>query len=126
MSFSLVYLANRFLYRLSSFFYHWYIDGTRWFAHRYIVTLEGLDETFAVHITLRHYFEPLYKDYSIVGRILGIVFRSGRILIGLTIYLFVTLVWFALYLIWLGLPVVLLTSALAPDITLPRTLNLNP
>jgi hypothetical protein len=31
MSFAPVYLANRFFFRLSAFFRHWYIDGSRFF-----------------------------------------------------------------------------------------------
>ena len=53
-----------------------------------MVTLTAADQSFAVAITLRHFFEPLYKDYSIVGRVLGIVFRSARVVIGGVCYLF--------------------------------------
>ena len=82
MDFSIVYLAHRLLYRFLDFFHHWYVDGSRAFGRRFMTTLTTADRSLAVAITLRHFWEPLYKDYSIIGRILGIVFRSVRVVIG--------------------------------------------
>ena len=62
------------------------------------------DRSFAIAITLRHFFEPLYKDYSIIGRILGVVFRSVRVVIGGAVYLLLALGFAALYLLWLAIP----------------------
>lgn len=108
MNFALVYLAQRALYRIGDFFHHWYVHGSRHFAHAFVNLLESLDETFAVKITLTHFFEPLYGDYSIVGRLLGPVFRIGRAGIGLSVYLVVATLFLSAYLIWLMIPVVLL------------------
>src|SRR6267154_172114 len=99
MDFSLVYLAQRFFYRTFDFFHHWYIDGSRAFGRTFIATLTGIDETMAFAITLRYFFQPLYKDYTIMGRILGVIFRTGRILIGAFVYLFIIAVFAAAYLI---------------------------
>ena len=57
-----------------------------------MATLTAADQSFAVAITLRHFFEPLYKDYSVIGRIFGIVFRTFRVVIGGVLYLFIALV----------------------------------
>ena len=103
-NFALGYLIHRFFYRIADFFRHWYMDGSRVIAHRFISTLEEIDQTFAVRITLRYFFQPLYKDYSVIGRILGVVFRTGRILIGGAIYLVITLLFLAFYLIWVAVP----------------------
>lgn len=107
MDFSIVYLAWRFLYRFLDFFRHWYIDGTRAFGRRFMATLTAADQSFAVAITLRHFFEPLYKDYSIIGRILGIVFRSARVVIGGVCYLFLALAFAIAYLAWLAIPFII-------------------
>lgn len=107
MDFAFVYLIQRFFYRFFDFFHHWYIDGSRFIAHTFISTLTEMDKSFAVGITLRHFFEPLYKDYSIVGRILGIVFRSVRVVIGGVIYGIAALVCLAIYLAWVAIPAVL-------------------
>lgn len=108
MDFSVVYLARRLLYRFLDFFHHWYIDGSRVIGRRFMATLTTADQSFAVVITLRHFFEPLYKDYSVVGRIMGIVFRSIRIVIGGVCYFVLALVFAVVYSIWLAIPAVIL------------------
>jgi len=111
MDFSFVYLVQRFFYRFFDFFHHWYIDGSRRFAHIFISTLESADRTFAVKITMRHFFEPLYKDYTVIGRILGIIFRTGRIAIGAVAYFVIAGIFAAIYLVWLAIPAVILFYA---------------
>ena len=107
MNFALVYLIQRALYRIGDFFHHWYVHGSRRFAHTFVSLLESLDETFAVKITLTHFFEPLYGDYSFMGRLLGPVFRIGRVSIGAAVYLVLTALFLCAYLVWLLVPVVL-------------------
>lgn len=104
------YLARRFVFRLGDFFHHWYVDASRWFFHACISSLEHFDRTLAVRVTFSHFFEPLYKDYSIIGRVLGFIFRSGRILIGGIFYIFLVLVYALVYLLWLLVPPFLLFS----------------
>ncbi len=112
MDFSVVYLARRFFYRFLDFFHHWYVDGSRAIGRRFMKTLTAADRSLAVAITLRHFFEPLYKDYSVIGRLLGIVFRSVRVAIGAVCYLFLAIVFMILYLIWLAIPAVIIFYAL--------------
>lgn len=111
MNFALVYLAHRPFYRLVDFFHHWYVDGPRYFAHGFISFLERLDQTLAIRITFRYLFQPLYKDYTIIGRILGFIFRSIRIAIGLAVYLFFSIVFIVFYLAWVSVPPVILFLA---------------
>jgi len=73
-----------------------------------MATLTAADRSLAVAITLRHFFEPLYKDYSIIGRILGIVFRSARVVIGGVCYFFLMLVFAFAYVIWLAIPAIII------------------
>jgi hypothetical protein len=111
MDFAPVYLIQRFFYRLVDFFHHWYVDGSRYLGHRFLLILRGIDGTLAIQITLRHFFEPLYRDYSGIGRILGVIFRTGRVFVGAVIYLFFTLLFIALYLAWILIPIFLLFNA---------------
>ncbi|OGY98781.1 MAG: hypothetical protein A2855_00670 [Candidatus Liptonbacteria bacterium RIFCSPHIGHO2_01_FULL_57_28] len=111
MSFAPLYLLNRLFFRISDFFHHWYIDGSRAILHRCTSVFESLDQTFALRITLRYFWKPLYGDYSIVGRIFGVIFRSGRILIGSVIYLALGAIMLAFYLLWLILPFAILFGA---------------
>ncbi len=104
MDFALIYLPWQALYRVGQFFHHWYRDGSRYFVNHFISVLENLDHTFAVRVTLEHFFEPLYKDYSVIGRILGIVFRTVRILIGAAVYVLCAFIFLVFYIAWLALP----------------------
>jgi len=109
--FALGYLLHRFFYRIYDFFRHWYVGGSRLIAHTFISTLENIDRSFAVKITLQHFFEPLYKDYSMIGRILGVFFRSVRILIGGMVYAAVTAFFALAYVAWIvALPALLFFS----------------
>jgi hypothetical protein len=111
MDFFPVYLVQRFIYRIYDFLHHWYIDGSRAIAHRFISALESADRSFAVKITLIHFFEPLYKDYSGVGRVVGVIFRAGRIVIGSIAYLVITIFFAVVYVAWLAIPAVILYYA---------------
>ena len=111
MDFAPVYLVERFLYRIKDFFHHWYVDGSRWWGHAFLNILRHTDATLALKITLIHFFEPLYRDYTVIGRILGIIFRTVRVVIGLAIYLVLGCAFLAIYLAWLLLPAALLIAA---------------
>lgn len=111
MDFALVYLVQRFFYRIFDFFHHWYVDGSREFGHRLISTLAAADQTIAFKITLRHFFEPLYKDYSVVGRVLGVVFRTGRIILGGAFYIFLLTCFAVAYILWIGVPLIIIFYA---------------
>lgn len=89
--FAPIYIIQNFFLRIFDFLAHWYRDGLRKILRVFIGTLEKLDESLAFRVTLVHFFEPLYKDYSLIGRILGIIFRSGRIVIGAVVYFLVGL-----------------------------------
>lgn len=111
MAFAPLYLLNRLFFRVSDFFHHWYLDGSRAILHGFTSIFEKLDRTFALRVTLRYFWKPLYGDYSIVGRVFGLFFRSVRILIAAVIYLALAVVMFAVYLAWLALPFAILFLA---------------
>ena len=111
MNFSLIYLVSRFFFRLSDFFHHWYIDGSRRIAHWGLSVFERFDRVIAFRITLRHFSKPLYRDYSIVGRILGVIFRSARLCVGVGMYIPLGLLWAGVYLLWIAIPFVILLLA---------------
>ena len=80
-------------------------------GRRFMGAITAADQSFAVAITLRHFFEPLYKDYSVIGRILGIVFRAARVAIGGIFYILIALLFAIIYLVWLAIPAVILFYA---------------
>lgn len=111
MNFALGYVIQRFFFRLGDFFHHWYVDGSRWILYRFMQTVSRLDRTFAVRITLAHFFEPLYKDFTVIGRILGVIFRSVRVVIGGFVYLLIALLFLAILVAWLAVPPVIVLYA---------------
>lgn len=80
------YLLGRALYRIRLFISDWYIGGFRLVSSRTVNMLESLDRTWALWITFKNIFQPLYQDHTFTGRILGFIFRSIRIVIGLCLY----------------------------------------
>ena len=114
MNFALVYIASRLFYRLFDFFHHWYVPGSKRLAHFFISFLERLDRTLAIKITLKHFFDPLYKDYTVIGRIMGIIFRSLRVFAGAIVYSVFGVIFLALYLGWtVILPALIFMTAYA-------------
>jgi len=105
MDFSLVYLAGRFLYRIREFIFDWYVGSFRRVSHAAVSFLERLDQGIAWRITLRNLFQPMYQDRSIIGRILGLFFRSGRLSIGSIIYAVIIVIALAIYILWDLIPI---------------------
>lgn len=108
MNFALGYLLYRFLFRLTDFFHHWYVDGSKIFFGRLINVLEAADRFFAVGVNLRHFFQPLFSDYSIIGRFLGVIFRAIRIVLGLLVYGFIISIFLVAYSAWASVPVLVM------------------
>lgn len=104
MNFFAVYLADRFVFRITEFIRHWYVGGFRAISHHTLTVLAALDQGIAFPVTLRNFGKPLYGDYTPMGRVLGFLFRSFRIAIGAVIYPIVFGVAAALYLVWALIP----------------------
>ncbi|MBI3589225.1 MAG: hypothetical protein HY093_02320 [Candidatus Liptonbacteria bacterium] len=105
-----VYLLRRLFYYLVNFFHHWYVHGSRNIGHYFLALLERLDKTLAIKITFKYFFQPLYKDYTVIGRIFGVVFRSARILLGVGVYAVIGVALLTFYLGWLALPLLMIIS----------------
>ena len=98
------YLGGRFLHRVFEFLEHWYWGSFRVAGGKFIDLLRDWDKVFALRITVRHWREPLYQDRTFIGYILGPIFRTGRIIIALIIYLIAAAVAALFYLLWLLIP----------------------
>ena len=108
MALALVYLGNRFLYRIGEFLRHWYKDGFFFFFRRLIDFLERLDRYFALRVTFRYLFQPLYQNYTFIGYFLGFIFRGVKLGIAGFIYFLVILIWLGLYLGWALVPLIII------------------
>lgn len=109
------YLVGRALYRVRLFLSDWYFGSFRLISRGTIDFLERLDRTWALWITFRNIFQPLYQDHTFTGRILGFFFRVIRIAIGLTLYAFVVLIALIAYLIIVVMPVYILYLGFGPQ-----------
>ncbi len=98
------YLLQQFFYRMWQFLERWYIGSFKRISRWAVGFLEFLDKTIALKVTLRHFGEPLFQDYSIIGYIMGFVFRSFRILIGFIAYSLIILFFAGLYFLWAAIP----------------------
>lgn len=102
---AVVYLIQRFLYRIWQFIAHWYVGGYFAIGGRFLNMLEYLDQTIALRITLHYFWQPLYRDYSFIGYMIGIPARTVRTLVGFVAYGAVIAVGLGAYLAWAAIPV---------------------
>jgi len=111
--FSLFYLISSALKRIKIFLKDWYVNSFVAFWDFLLKTLNRLDKTLAIKVTFRHWLEPLYQDRTIVGYILGFIFRTLRIAIAAVIYLVVAAFVFFCYFVWAMTPFFLLVKSIA-------------
>lgn len=110
-TFALSYLVQLALSRIAGFFVHWYVDGTRVIRAQYRSLSHTLEETVASREMLHLLFRPLYGDYSFVGRIIGPIFRSLRLLGGVVGHLVLGFAFLIAWLLWVLLPPLLIVYA---------------
>lgn len=109
---ALSYIVYRFFFRIKEFLLNWYVRSSHSYWDRFFVLFARLDRFFALKITLKMIFRPLYGDYTFVGRVLGFIFRSLRIIVGLGTYLLIFALAAIVYIIWLLILPYLAISAL--------------
>lgn len=110
MALAVVYLIQRFFYRIWQFLSHWYVGGYFVIGGKFLNILEYLDQTIALRITLKYFWQPLYRDYSFIGYMIGIPARAARTLAGFVAYGAVLAVGIATYLAWATIPLYLVFS----------------
>ncbi|KKQ21870.1 hypothetical protein A2999_01985 [Candidatus Wolfebacteria bacterium RIFCSPLOWO2_01_FULL_38_11] len=114
----IIYLFNRFFFRIKEFFRHWYIKSFFFYTHAVISFFEKLDRFFALKITFRFLFQPLYADRSAIGYILGFIFRSIRIIIASFVYLAVFFIAIIVYVFWMLIPIIIFLEIINFDFSL--------
>ncbi|MEX0689863.1 MAG: hypothetical protein WD095_00290 [Candidatus Paceibacterota bacterium] len=102
------YTIQRVIFRATDFLKDWYIKGTKNYWHWVISKIERIDYVLALRITLKNIFTPLYKDYSVIGHIIGFFLRLSRIIIASIVYGVFLGIALALYLFWLALPILII------------------
>ena len=104
MDIFLVYLFDRFIYRISHFIRHWYVDSFMSYGRFVIARLEDMDRNIALKVTWRNLFQPMYQERNITGYVLGFIFRSIRLVFGSALYLLVIAIFGGFFLVWACIP----------------------
>lgn len=95
------FIFNQIFHEIVCFFRRWYLERSERFWSAVFAFLGVLDKNFAVAINARLWLQPLYGDYSPVGRILGPILRTIRIVFGGSVYSFVLFLAGLIWLVWL-------------------------
>lgn len=112
MFIAISYLIDRLFYRFAQFFVHWYGHSFFIIGGWAVKILERLDRFFAVKINARHFLDPLYQDYTFLGRILGLILRSLRIISGTAVYTGIIAIFVLIYLAWAAIPALLFLNSI--------------
>jgi len=99
-----VNLPAKFVKGIEQFFYIWYVQSSRDFWNKEILFLKRVERDLGLAINLRLITQPIFGDYSYMGRVLGPIFRLGRILVGFAIMAASAIAVIIVYLIWIILP----------------------
>lgn len=98
-------LLTKEIHQFKGFFIFWYYQGLLWFWHKAIEIIDNFEATFAVRLMFKHITEPIFQDYTRAGRILGILIRLLRIMVGLLFYLAIIILFSILATTWAILPI---------------------
>jgi len=74
------------------------------FWNKEVAFLKQIEKDLGVIINLKLIFQPIFGDYTYMGRVIGPIFRLGRVLIGLIIMAASMFAVVVIYLIWIILP----------------------
>lgn len=99
-----VNLPARIIKGTIGFFYFWCVQSSKDFWNKEISFLKQIERDLGMMINLKLIFQPIFGDYSYMGRVIGPILRLGRVLIGFIIMLASIFIVVLIYLIWIILP----------------------
>lgn len=114
MTYFPVFISIRFILSILGFVEHWYIDSFHFALRKVFQMLGRMENTFALKVTLRNFFQPLYQDRSLLGFFMGIWWRTLRLALGFFAYAAFILAAIFVYFLWLVLPAFLIFKILEP------------
>lgn len=122
----LIFLIDRLIFRISNFLRHWYVLSFKIYTNFVISIFEKMDKVFALKITYKNLFSPLYSDRSVFGYFFGFVFRIIRLFLGIIVYIFLVIVAVIVYLIWAAIPLIIIYKIIkfSPSIKMLRLENM--
>jgi len=105
---SLALSPFRILKGIADFLLFWYVQGSKDFWRREIKMVKGVERDIGILINLKLIFQPIYSDYSLIGKLIGPIFRLGRVFLGCLFVVFLSGLIIVCYALWLLLPPVAL------------------
>lgn len=90
------------------FFRNWYFNTSKKFWTGTLNQFYDFEKTLALRINLHYWLVPLYQDYSIVGYLIGVPFRTFRIFLALIFYLIYFSIALIIWLIWVSIPILII------------------
>lgn len=99
-----VNLPINFIKEIINFFSFWYLQSSKNFWRKEISFIKQIERDLGMIVNLKLIYQPIFGDYSYMGRVIGPVFRISRVLIGLLIILTSIIIVVTIYLIWIILP----------------------
>ena len=82
--------------------------------------LEAVDRVFALKINVRRWLQPLYGDYTFLGHVLGFIFRTIRIIMGVIVHGIMIVFALLVYFTWIILPLILVYGAITGDFLISK------
>lgn len=97
-------LPFRFVRGIYDFLYFWYIKSSKDFWRIEVEFMKGVEREIGLIVNLKLITQPIFGDYSSIGRIIGPIFRFGRVMLGFFIVFLSIVAFMIAYLVWLLLP----------------------
>lgn len=101
-------ITGSFLDEVFSFVIWWYRHIPLWALRLFKRVAIVCDDTFSISLLITTFFVPWHRDYSITGRVVGIIVRIVYlpVVISITIALLILVIAFLLF--WIALPLIII------------------
>lgn len=105
-------LPFRFSQGIYNFLNFWYIKSSKDFWKREMLFIKGVENDVGILINLKLITQPIFGDYTYMGKIIGPIFRLGRVIFG-SVLIFLSFVSIVVsYILWLIFPIVAVAMTL--------------
>ncbi len=94
--------------QIKEFIDFWYVGNTEAFWSFAKGTFNSLEGDLGVLPNIYNWYRPLFQDDDYKGKIIGPIFRTMRIFVGVTVYAVLTVMFTFFYLILFNLPIAVL------------------
>jgi len=105
-------LPFRFLKGIFNFVVFWYVKSSKEFWRQEIAFVRKVESDIGILVNLKLITQPIFGDYSAMGKIIGPIFRLCRVFIGSAIVIISLMVIIVSYVVWLIMPALVIVMVL--------------